>query len=122
MNPKAYCTEHGISTKEFITKANPVAPKYNKQAHCMASNPAYGLTLAPELARHMGGKTENRARPCKYTFRLLERDRAEFNAAKEAYGHTTDQQAVEYAIKEYIKNAAIAHADDNRKPKILRLL
>lgn len=65
MNPKCYCIKNGVSTAEFIRKAQQIAPKYNKVAHCMASNTAYGLTLSPAVVRHISHKPENRTRPCK---------------------------------------------------------
>ena len=35
MNPKSYCTENGIRTADFIARAQEIAPKYNKVAHCI---------------------------------------------------------------------------------------
>lgn len=106
MNPKAYCTMHEIPTSQFIKKAREVAPKYNKVAHSMASNPGYGLKLDSRVSRHICDKSACRTKQSKGTFRLTEVGRGEFNSAKQALGHTTDQSAIEYAIQLYIEKAA----------------
>lgn len=114
MNPKAYCLEAGIPTREFVDRAREIAPKYSKVTHSMASDPAYGVTVHPALARYIrGGPVKaKRTKPCKFTFRLQTADSEAFNRAKKVFGHTTDQQAVEYAIGLYIKKAAEAAATD----------
>ena len=105
MNPKAYCTEHGIKTKDFVTLAREVAPQYDKVVHSIVSNPLRGAVLSPTVARHIRGRPERRTLPCKFTSRVSESDRQEFNAAKEAFGHRTDQEALYYAVQLYIEVA-----------------
>ena len=105
MNPKAYCTEHGIKTKDFVTLAREVAPQYDKVVHSIVSNPLRGAVLSPTVARHIRGRPERRTLPCKFTSRVSESDRQAFNAAKEAFGHRTDQEALYYAVQLYIEAA-----------------
>lgn len=114
MNPKVYCLETGTTTRTFVDRAKEVAPKYSKITHSMASDPAYGVIISPELARYIrGGPVRaKRTKPCKFTFRLDSACCEAFNKAKRAFGHTTDQQAVEYAVGLYIKKAAEAAATD----------
>lgn len=115
MNPKSYCIENGIRSADFIARAQEVAPKYNKVAHCICSNPEYGVMLMPAVAAHVAGKgaelprKPRRTKPCKYTFRLLENDSAAFNAARKVFGHSK-QEAAEYAARLYI-DAALRKED-----------
>lgn len=105
MNPKAYCIEHGIKTKDFVAWAREVAPQYDKVVHSIVSNPLRGAVLSPAVARHIRGCPERRTLPCKFTSRVSESDRQEFNAAKEAFGHHTDQEALYHAVQLYIEAA-----------------
>lgn len=104
MNPKAYCITHGMTTAQFVDAAREVAPKYSKVTHCMASDPAYGVVLRSDVARHIRGKDEHRAKPCKFTFRLKTCDSDEFNSARAIMGHSI-QDATEYAVRLYIAAA-----------------
>lgn len=105
MNPKAYCLTKRIKTEDFIRKAQEVAPKYTKVQHSMASNPDYGVVLAPSVVSHIKGNEPTRTKPCQFTFRLGTSENDEFNKARQAMGHSK-QQAAEYAARLYIEKAA----------------
>ena len=105
MNPKAYCIEKHISTAEFVSKAQEVAPKYTKVQHSMASNPETGVVLAPFVVRHIRGAQPVRKKAYQFTFRMDGNGNDEFNKARDVFGHSK-QQAAEYAARLYIEKAA----------------
>lgn len=102
MNPKVYCIQHKLTTAEFVSRVQEIAPKYSKATHSMASNPEYGVCLRSEVVRKIGVKRPNREKPCRVTFRLTRGDFESFEAARKANGHTM-QQAGEYAAGLYMR-------------------
>lgn len=106
MNPKHFCTQNGISTKEFIAVAKTVAPQYDKIVHSLCSNPQRGCVVSPAITALFKQQNSTRKKPNQYTFRLANDPRNEFNKARAFFGHDV-QTATEYAIALYIEKAAL---------------
>lgn len=84
-------------------------PKYTKASNSMCNRgEEYGVALSPKAIRWLNGKkpVENRTRPCKHTFRLLEVDNDAFERARIKNGHSI-QEATEKAIMLYIQAAGV---------------
>ena len=106
MNPKHFCTENGIATKDFINTAKTVAPQYDKIVHSLCSNPQRGCVVSPAIAALFKPPKSTRKKPNQFTFRLANDDRTEFHKARAFFGHDV-QTATEVAIALYIEKAAL---------------
>ncbi len=103
MTPKEHCRKAKMSLADFAEIAHAEGfSKCSKAALSLASDPLTGVVAGTSLKRLMGYKDANRAKPHKYTLRMSESWRDEFEAAKAHFGHETDQEAIERAIFLYV--------------------
>lgn len=104
VKPIDYIIAHELTTNQFIEHMQTVFPKYCKASNSMCNRgEEYGVSLSPKAVRWLtGGKpAENRTKPCRYNFRLLEVDGDLFTRARLRNGHTV-QEAAEKAVMLYI--------------------
>lgn len=110
MKPIDYCTARGQTSAEFIQHMQTMFPKYSKASNSMCNNgEEYGVSLSPRAIRWLNGtagKKNNRTRPCRFTFRLLEADSDAFTRARLKNGHSI-QEATEKAVMLYIAAAGV---------------
>ena len=104
MNPKSYCQEHNIPTREFIAKAKEIAPKYCKETHCMASNPDYGVCLRPVVVRHIKGKPERRVNPCRIQFRCTAAQKERLTRAMDVMSYATMQDLLTFVVNAFLSD------------------
>ncbi len=104
MNPKAYCQEHNIPTREFIAKVKEIAPKYCKSTHCMASNADYGVMLRPVVVRHIKGKPENRRNPYRVQFRVTQAQKERLTRAMDVMSYATMQDLMTFVVNAFLSD------------------
>ena len=102
LNPKSYCQEHNIPTREFIAKVKEIAPKYSKETHCMASNPDYGVCLRPVVVRHIKGKPEHRVNPCRIQFRCTAAQKERLTRAMDVMSYATMQDLMTFLVNAFL--------------------